>query len=172
MLNKVVFHLARGLHHDLGLASLRFNFRGVGRSEGAYEEGRGEVEDVLAAWREARRRVGDGPLVGAGFSFGAAMSLLAAARSDLPDVLALAGIPLRIFTPPATLSRPLPLAAVHGELDQFTPPGTVERYLERWPGRHALHVVEGADHFLEGRMDEAVSFLSRTLRGWGYPEPA
>lgn len=171
MLNKVVFHMARGLHHDLVLASLRFNFRGVGRSDGRYEEGRGEVEDVLAAWREARRRVPHGPLVGAGFSFGAAMSLLAAARSDLPDALALVGIPLRMFSPPSGVPRPVPLAAVHGEEDQFTPPGSVARYLDQWPGKHAFHVVPGADHFLEGHIPEAVSFLARTLAGWGIPAP-
>jgi len=169
MLNKVVFHIARSLHHDLGLASLRFNFRGVGRSDGRYDEGRGEVDDVLAAWREARRRVPQGPLVGAGFSFGAAMSLQASLRSNLPDALALAGIPFRMFTPPSAVPRPLPLAAVHGGADEFTPPTTVARYLDRWPGRHAFHEVAGADHFLTGHVEEAVSFLGRTLEGWGFP---
>ncbi len=81
---------------------LRFNFRGVGASEGDYDEGRGEVEDLLAAWSAAEKRAGPGLLVAAGFSFGAAMTLLAVAAraragARLPDALALAGVPLRLF---------------------------------------------------------------------------
>ncbi len=109
MQNKVVFHLARVLGHDLDLAALRFNFRGVGASEGHHDEGRGEVEDLLSAWSAAEERAGTGLLVAAGFSFGAAMTLLAAtaraqAGARIPDALALAGVPLRLF--PARGSRP------------------------------------------------------------------
>lgn len=164
MMNKVVFHTARVLNHDLNLASLRFNFRGTGRSEGTHDQGRGEIEDLAAAWEEARRRIPGVPRIAAGFSFGAAMTLLAAARAkeageDLPAALALVGIPLRLFEFPRPFPAPLPLAAVHGERDQFTPPEKVREYLETWPGPAAFQVFPEADHFLEGHLVEATAFL-------------
>lgn len=169
MMNKVVFHTARVLNHDLDLAALRFNFRGVGRSAGRYDEGRGEVDDVLAAWSEARRRVPQElPLVAAGFSFGSGMTLAAAARPGVPPpaALVLIGLPVRLFTPPERFPSSIPVVAVHGEEDQYTPPEAVGEYLEGWPGPHAFHVVTGADHFLEDHLPEATAFVSRTLREW------
>ena len=172
MMNKVVFHTARVLNHDLDLAALRFNFRGVGKSAGRYDEGRGEVDDVLAAWAEARRREpGSLPLVAAGFSFGSGMTLAATARpaeagAPQPAVLVLIGLPVRLFSPPERIPASIPVAAVHGELDQYTPPEAVGEYLEGWPGPHAFHVIPGADHFLEGHLPEATTFLSRSLKEW------
>jgi len=180
MQNKVVFHVARTLNHDLDVASLRFNFRGVEASEGAYDAGRGEVEDTLAAWDEAARRVPGKPLLAAGFSFGAAMTLLAAARlpdadmpaptagaagngHPVPAALALVGLPVSLFPPPRA-SLPLPLVAVHGEADAFTPPDVLRGYLDSWPGPVSLRLIPGADHFLTGRLQEAVSFLTENLK--------
>jgi alpha/beta superfamily hydrolase len=169
--NKVVYHLSRSLGHDLDLCALRFNFRGVGASEGAYDEGRGEAEDVLAAWAEAERRAGAGLLLAAGFSFGAGMVLRAArsrerAGARLPVALALAGVPMRLFPPPERLPEGIPLAVVHGERDQYTPPEAVGRWLESWPGPSAFRLVRGADHFFEGHLPEAVQFLSDRLKEW------
>lgn len=171
MLNKVVFHMARVLGHDLDLAALRFNFRGTGASEGTYDDGRGEVEDLLAAWSAAEKRAGPGLLVAAGFSFGAAMTLLAAvaraqAGARVPDALALVGVPQRLFPAQGPVPESLPLAVVHGEQDQFTPPEEVGRWLENRSGPTALHVVRGADHFLEGHLPEATRFLSNSLKEW------
>lgn len=167
MHNKVVFHTARVLNHDLDAASLRFNFRGVGESEGAYDEGRGEVDDLLAAWAEARRRGPDLPLIAAGFSFGAGMTLHAATRVQAKPVgLALLGIPLRIIEPPDPYPVPVPIAAVHGDQDQYTPPEKVREYLDRWPAAHAFHEVPDTDHFFEGRLPEATQFLSEQASTW------
>jgi alpha/beta superfamily hydrolase len=171
LLNKVVFHTARVLNHELDLAALRFNFRGVGRSDGVHEQGATEEADVRAAWAEARRRLPDRPLVAAGFSFGAAMTLRAAAAAagaghPLPAALVLLGTPGSRFPPPDPFPAPIPAVAVHGERDAFTPPEAVGAYLERWPGPVAFHVEPGADHFLEGRLPEALAFVVRTLDGW------
>jgi len=166
MMNKVVFHLARVFNHDFEFASLRFNFRGVGGSSGTYDEGRGEVEDVRAAWMEARRRIPRGALLAAGFSFGSAMTLYATVQAppdQRPTALALVGIPLRLFDLP-TPHYPLPLAAVHGELDQFTSPEKVFDYLSLWPAPTHVHIEPDADHFLDGHLPTAMGFLSRSLR--------
>lgn len=169
MLNKVVFHIARVLNHDHDLASLRFNFRGVGQSEGSYDEGRGECEDVAAAWREASRHTGGLPLIAAGFSFGAAMTVFAAANAveaHRPAGLALAGLPMRLFGFPDPFPHALPVAAAHGEQDQFTPPPPVAEYLDRWPAPHAFHVEPGADHFFEGQLPAVTAFLSARVGEW------
>ena len=171
MLNKVVFHTARALHHDLDLVSLRFNTRGTGASEGTFDEGRDEPDDVRAAWAEARRRMSGGVLVAAGFSFGAAITLkavtrAAAAGQPVPDAIAVLGLPLKRFPLPDPFPVPVPIAAVHGELDQFTPPEAVGEFLESWPGPKAFRVEPGADHFFEGSLVSAVGFLSDTLSLW------
>src|SRR5262245_40813400 len=93
MHTKVVHRAAKLLSDRFGLAALRFNFRGVGASEGTHDDGRGEVDDVLAAVRWARERTPQGPLVTGGFSFGSVAALRAASRMP-PDVLLLVGLPV------------------------------------------------------------------------------
>ena len=80
MQNKVVHTLARALQ-EAGIATLRFNFRGVGASAGSYDEGRGEIEDALAVIAYGRARWPGAALTLAGFSFGAQVALLAAPSS-------------------------------------------------------------------------------------------
>lgn len=97
------------------------------------------------------------------------MTLLAAARAfendgDLPTAMALVGIPLRLFSFPRPFPVALPLAAVHGERDQFTPPEHVREYLSTWPGPVAFDVFPDADHFLEGHLVEATAFLRDHLK--------
>src|SRR5438309_972241 len=92
MHTKVVHRAARLLADRLGFAALRFNFRGVGTSAGTHDEGRGEVEDVIAAARWLRQRQSAGPLVVGGFSFGSVTALRASAALS-PDALLLIGFP-------------------------------------------------------------------------------
>lgn len=168
MFNKVVFHTARMLNYDLNVAALRFNFRGVGDSEGSYDEARGEVDDVVAAWREARERMPEGPLIAAGFSFGSAMTLFAALREEAPspDVFAVLGLPMRLFDLPRPYPQEIPVAAVHGEQDQYTPPDHVREYLADWPAPAEFEVIPETDHFFADRIPDATGFLTRTLGPW------
>ena len=88
--NKVAYTLARASEQQ-GLASVRFNFRGVGDSEGLHDGGAGELDDALAAIAHARELFGPGePLLVAGFSFGGWISLHAAARSDAEQLITVA----------------------------------------------------------------------------------
>ncbi len=151
MHTKVVHRAARLLADRFHLASLRFNFRGVGASEGTYGEGRGETEDLVAAVRSMRERYPDGPLVLAGFSFG---SLCAARAATVvsPDAILLIGVPFDRW--PLEETRALEgrnVAWVQGESDPF---GSGQFAVET-AARHGFRVavVPGADHFFTGRLD-------------------
>ncbi len=87
--NKVVHTLARTFN-DAGMPSLRFNFRGVGASAGTHDEGRGEVQDALAAVRYGRERWPQARLWLAGFSFGAAVAVRASCEAQPPGLVAVA----------------------------------------------------------------------------------
>ena len=89
MLNKVVHTLSRALN-DLQIPAVRFNFRGVGASEGAYADGFGETEDALAVAAWARQRFPGADLWLAGFSFGAAVAIRAAVSSPCRQLISIA----------------------------------------------------------------------------------
>ena len=165
MHNKVVFQAAKALNH-LGFPALRFNFRGVGLSQGEHDYGRGEVEDVRAAveWLYARFRL---PMVFAGFSFGAAIGLRAA--SPDPRVAAL----ISIGTPMGSVGEPefdysflqdctKPKLFVSGSQDQFASPAQLEALVASLAPPKQLVLIDGADHFLAGKLDR----LRQVLEAW------
>ncbi len=159
MHNKVVFRAAQALT-GAGYATLRFNFRGVGLSEGRYDGGRGEVGDFRAAIDQAERE-GGLPLVAGGFSFGAAVCLRAIEGDSRVRAAIVVGLPLATESGRLVPRPAVPALYVVGENDAYGPPGE----LERFTGDSALPVVlPGADHFLHGRLEalggEIVRFLS------------
>jgi alpha/beta superfamily hydrolase len=150
MHNHATHRLARALR-GAGGATLRFNFRGVGRSAGSYDGGRGEVLDARAALAHLRGlRPGD-PLVLAGFSFGA---WVAVAASDEPGLigLLLGGLPVRsaeldpLTRPDLVREVPLPVAVVQAAGDQFGAPAEVRELLAGSRGPRRLASVPGATH--------------------------
>lgn len=147
--SKVAYRAAQALSRS-GYDTLRFNFRGVGLSEGRHDEGRGEVEDFRAALDEAARAAGT-PAVAGGFSFGSAVALKAAARDPRVEALVLVGLPLATDSGRGVPLPEAPALFVTGERDRFGPPGQLERFLG---GRHRMVVIPGADHFLEGRLED------------------
>lgn len=151
MHTKVVHRAAKLLADRFHLASLRFNFRGVGASEGAYDEGRGETADLVAAVRFLRERHPDGPLVLAGFSFGSLCAARAATVVD-PDILLLVGVPFDRW--PEEETRAIEgrnVVWVQGEEDQFGP----GHFAIETAARHGFQVavVPRSDHFFTGRLD-------------------
>lgn len=163
--NKVVYRAVRALARS-GYDTLRFNFRGVGLSEGRYDEGRGEVEDFLAAMAEAERAEGL-PMVAGGFSFGAAVASKAAAGDPRVEAFVLVGLPLATESGGGVPLPEAPALFVTGERDTFGPPAEVERFLG---GRHRLVVIPGADHFFEGKLEQ----LGEAIEGFlaELPQPA
>jgi alpha/beta superfamily hydrolase len=156
----VVDAVARAVH-GAGAAAVRFDFRGVGRSEGEYDDGVGERLDVAAAVDLAAQLAGDGPLLVAGYSFGALVAL----NVTDPRITAWLAV-----APPLTMA-PRPLAAgdhrpkllLVAEHDQFCPPGSAAAAVEGWSNT-ALDTITMADHFLGGRTEAVGDAAARFLR--------
>jgi uncharacterized protein len=153
--NKVAQTLARAFV-QLGYRAVRFNFRGVGASEGQWDEGRGEIDDALAVI--AQQRDPALPLALAGFSFGAYVASQAAARladSQPVERLVLVGPATQNFqvapVPPGTL-------VVHGESDEVVP---LSATLD-WARPQALPVVvvPGVGHFFHGQLSLLKSIVT------------
>lgn len=143
--NPVVFHSDRELNRS-GFVTLRFNFRGAGRSEGTHDDGTGEVEDLAAAVAWLRGVVFDVPLLLAGFSFGSVCAIRYAVNDPgIVGVVAI-GLPVARYAIPGLGDLHRPLAVVQGELDEYGGPEEVRRAIDTLepPGR--LLTVDGATH--------------------------
>jgi hypothetical protein len=146
MHNHATHRLAKGAR-ALGGATLRFNFRGVGRSAGAFDEGRGEQGDVLAALAWLVNRLPDLPLYACGFSFGAWMVLSACGGAESPvRGLLTAGLAVRKLDHAVARGCARPVAAVQAENDELGPPEEVRAVLAELPVPWRLSVVPGATH--------------------------
>jgi alpha/beta superfamily hydrolase len=161
--NKVVQTIARACL-GLGWASVRFNFRGIGASEGAWDDGRGEVDDalaVIAAWR-SRPEFASLPLVLAGFSFGGYVAVTAANRlepADKPRRLVLVG--------PSTEKQPVgdvpaDTLVIHGESDDIVPLSATLAWAR--PQSLPVIVFPGVGHFFHGQLGLLKKVIVRELR--------
>ncbi len=169
MHSKVV-HAVHRVLSGAGHPTLRFNFRGVGRSEGHYSGGEGEVEDVAAAAAFARARAGGPALWGAGFSFGAWAGLRWALRDRGLDRFIALGLPADAFALDFLAEAPAPLLIVQGDHDRYGSVASVEALAHRLraSGPVEVRVVASADHFFTGRL----AALADALRdGLGFPAP-
>ena len=157
--NKVVQTLAKTFF-ALQYASVRFNFRGVGRSEGVFDDGVGETEDALAALAYAKARFGEMPVVLAGFSFGSFVQTRVAATVAAERMVLVGPAATRIGTttvPPDTI-------VIHGEEDDVVPLAAVFAWAR--PQELPIVVFPGCGHFFHGRLQQ----LQRTIAGmWHDP---
>ena len=162
MHNKVVYRLARGLRHA-GAAVLRFNFRGVGRSQGEYGELAGEIEDARAALRWLHRRYPDLPYTLAGFSFGA--RVITRMGCATPGALGLiaTGFPTRFGPVDYLQSCAVPKVFVQSTHDAHGPRPELEALFATFSEPKRLMWVEAGDHFFAG----ALGVLEETVRGLG-----
>ncbi len=163
MHTKVVHRAARLLAQRFSLAALRFNFRGVGASGGAYDAGVGETEDVVAAARWLRARFPSGPFVLSGFSFGS-LRALEAAPLLAPTVLFLIGVPANQWDGAGDVPPGTHVAWIQGGRDEFSPEKKA-REIAAERGWTFLAVPE-ADHFFTGRLDEFEKAAGDALAEW------
>lgn len=176
MNNKVVTTLARSAQ-ALGAATIRFNYRGVGASSGSYDEGRGEIDDALAAVAEGRQRWPDAALWLAGFSFGGIVALRASLRAEAGAVARLVTVAPalgRAFTDPADITLPsCPWLVVQGDADDVIDGALVIDWARRIAPAARLALMPGAGHFFHGRLTELQQQVQPFLEhGAGHqPEP-
>lgn len=160
--NKVVQTLARACVLD-GWTAVRFNFRGVGRSEGAYDEGRGELDDLLAV---VSGLAPDGPLCLAGFSFGAFVTTHAVQRlhanRDLQRVVLVGTAASRFEAMEVPAELHARTLVVHGEQDDTVPLSAVMDWAR--PQVLPVLVVPGGGHFFHGQLPLLRELILRHLR--------
>jgi alpha/beta superfamily hydrolase len=150
--NKVVHTLARALQEQ-GMPTLRFNYRGVGSSEGSYDNGRGECDDALAVIAWGRARWPDAPLVLGGFSFGALVALQAALRAQPIRLILIAPAVSRAAFADIT-SPSCPWLIVQGDADELVDWREVQAWAARFTPPPTLRLLPGAEHFFHGRLHE------------------
>jgi len=180
MHTKAVFQGAKGLTR-IGCVVLRFNFRGVGASEGQFDEGKGEAADYRAALDFLHAEYPNTPLWAAGFSFGAWIALETGA--DDPRVSALIAIapPVPRVTPatggspaeetarrpyysfPKTLETTTPKFFVQGDLDDLCPLKDLRAFYSRLKEPKELAIIDGARHLFEGKTQEVGEALEDLL---------
>ena len=160
--NKVVFRAAKAAV-QVGLPTLRFNFRGVGRSDGEFAEGIGEQEDVRAALDYLGTRFPKAPVSVIGFSFGAWVGLAAGAAD--PRVRALVGLGLPAASVDLGFLRGItkPKLIIQGTQDRFGPRAQVEALYSSLIEPKRLHWVQDADHFFTGKLEEVQAALRAFL---------
>ncbi len=171
MHNKVVYHAMKAFS-SFGLPVLRFNFRGVGLSEGAHDEGFGEQDDVKAAldWLEQNLKR---QILFAGFSFGSNVGLRACCGDARVKGLIGLGLPVRAegrdysygFLPKCTA----PKLFISGDQDQYGPRAEMDEVFDRAPEPKRLVWIEGADHFFQGTANSPapkLDLMQQEIRSW------
>jgi len=162
MTNKVVHTLMRAAR-DMGASVVRFNFRGVGRSGGEHDAGRGEIDDCLAVIDWARQEMPAPALWVMGFSFGGYIAAASANRlADEPDRLVLVAPSVERLPFAARLPLKVSATVMMGEADDVVASAAVFDLLE---GREGVDVVRFAEtgHFFHGRLVELKDAVERSL---------
>lgn len=160
--NKVVQTVARAFVQG-GWTAVRYNFRGVGTSEGAYDEGRGEAQDLLAA---VQSLAGEGPLALAGFSFGAYVTMQGlhalGSQRDIKAVVLVGTAAARFTVPPLPPELHDRALVIHGEQDDTVPLAAALEWAR--PQTLPVTVVPGVEHFFHGQLPLLKSLVARHLR--------
>ena len=153
MHNKVVYRLARGLRRS-GAVVLRFNFRGVGRSEGVYDQAVGELEDARAALLWLRQRYPDLPYSLAGFSFGSRIILRLGCALDGAERLIAAGFPTWREDNTYLSRCATPKIFIQSTQDEFGPSAALNLLYQNFAEPKRLIYIPAQDHFFAGALEE------------------
>lgn len=163
MHNRVVVRIARAFLAN-GAHVVRFNFRGVGASQGGYDGGIGEQGDVAAAFQYLKNQYPGLPLALGGFSFGSWVGFRAAQSENAVAALLGVGIPTRHFDFSFLYRSNLPKWIVQGEDDEFGQPPDVKEVVESLAEPKGLTVVPEADHFFSDHIDVLATELDSAVK--------
>ncbi|MFI5274420.1 MAG: alpha/beta hydrolase [Ktedonobacterales bacterium] len=163
MHTKAVFRIAQALG-EIGMPVLRFNFRGVGRSTGSFDEGRGEADDVRAALDELARRYPGVTLCLAGFSFGSKVGLPVGCADPRVRQLIGVGVPVSLLSVDALAGCSDHKLIVQGAQDEYGPLAELEDWFEHIPAPKELVVVPEADHFFTRQQPQLLDAIAGYFR--------
>ena len=161
--NKVAHTVAKAFA-ELGVITLRFNFRGVGESPGEFDQGVGEVDDLLAAVDWLRARHPEAPLWLAGFSFGAYVALSGQVRAQAERLLLVAP-PVAMFGFPAEGGVTIPWMVVQGSEDEIVAPEQVSTWVHQQANAPEYCWMDGSSHFFHGRLIELKQLIHQAWAG-------
>ncbi len=160
--NKVVTMTARALS-ELGLAAVRFNFRGVGQSQGSFDQGRGETLDLLAVTDWVRKMRPDDALWLAGFSFGSWVALQGARHLPVKQMISVAPpVGLREFA--GVLPPPCPWLVIMGEADDLVDPQAVYDWIDTLKDKPTLVRMPDTGHFFHRRLMDLRGVVKNGVR--------
>jgi len=161
MHNQVVETLVM-IYQDKGFSTLRFNFRGAGDSEGSYDHGKGEKEDVRSALRYLYDN-GKKQLDLAGYSFGAWVNAMITNPESMLSGMIMISPPVTFLDFSFLSFNPKIEAVVTGGKDDIAAVDRIRSLLYTWNPEARLEVIEGADHFYSGKIGQLKSVLSRLI---------
>ncbi|MCY4580935.1 MAG: dienelactone hydrolase family protein [Chloroflexi bacterium] len=167
MYNVIVATLAQSLC-AAGIAALRFNFRGVDMSEGSFDGGNGEIQDAEEAlnYLSLSENV-DASRVGiAGYSFGAAVAMAAASRSNLAQAIVSVACPSRVFNEMSAQEMLIPKLLILGEHDHDFPAQQFKFMARRYSDPKQVEIIDGADHFFGGHVAQVVGLATTFFEQW------
>lgn len=167
MYNAIVASLAESLC-AAGIAALRFNFRGVDLSEGIFDGGAGEIQDAEEAMRYLSLNDNvDASRIGiAGYSFGAAVALVAAWQSDLAQAIVSIACPSRVFNEMGAREMLQPKMLICGDHDHNFPVQQFKFLARRYSSPKEVEVIEGADHFFGGHVSQVTGLAMTFFSLW------
>jgi hypothetical protein len=150
-------------YRQKGYSTLRFNFRGTGNSAGSYDDGVGERQDVIAAVTFLHEE-GAQSIHLSGYSFGAWVNAMALQERIVVDGVTLVAPPVAFIDFADGIRLPGLKAVLAGSRDEFGPPSLVRPLLDRWNPLARLEIIDGADHFFFGYLDELTRMLIQVLK--------
>lgn len=162
MTNKVVHTLAKAFN-DLGVPAVRFNYRGVGASEGAYDEGNGETVDTLAVIDWAKQRWPKARLWLGGFSFGGPVAIRAAVRRNAERLVTVAPAIQKVAVDASNLPQ-IPWLLVQGDKDELVDAVEVQQWVNTVRNPPQFLLLPGVEHFFHGRLHELREAVVSWLR--------
>lgn len=160
MTNKVVHIMAKACV-DSGAAAIRFNFRGVGASEGEHDAGQGETVDTIKVIEWARRQWPDKPLWLGGFSFGGAVAIRAASQVTVERLITVAPAVQKVTVETERLPQ-CPWLVIQGDSDDVVEASLVLQWIDALSTRPEVALLSDAGHFFHGRLND----LRDAVVGW------
>ncbi len=161
-MNNFIVDLIARAYQKKDFTTLKFNFRGTANSQGSYDNGSGEQEDVRAAL-STLKQMGIKNLDLAGYSFGAWVNALAISKSNFVENMVMVSPPVGFVDFSPVNSIPCLKLVVTGSIDDIAPADRIKSMYPAWNPKAHLEIINGADHFYSGCLDELESVLSSNI---------